>query len=332
MRLFTRLAVFAAMALACVCPPQTARAQANSVEPVAHYRYIDWNSMRVIATGMGARPANAETMGQWRAMAARASVLDARRNLLEVILGVHIDSRTVVRNFVTESDTVVSTVSGVLTGSVIEETTQLEDGSFRSVVSMPLTGDLARELMPYADPLAPPPGLPENAAPVGGEQESPVLATPDDPLPAPDDPVVVLGDPVPEPDTTAAPLVVPLDADTTEAEPAGETTGLVIDARDLEFQPSMRPELHGPDGLLYPGPNVDEDTALNRGYVRYYQDLSQAQSSDMAGGSPLTVTAASLAEGDQGALMLDPEDAARLDQALAEPGNYLDSCNVVIVF
>lgn len=52
-----------------------------------------------------------------RLMAKRAAELDAKRKLLERIKGLRIDSRTQVRDFVTESDTINSVAQGRLTGA-----------------------------------------------------------------------------------------------------------------------------------------------------------------------------------------------------------------------
>ncbi|MEW5773445.1 MAG: hypothetical protein AB1916_07950 [Thermodesulfobacteriota bacterium] len=106
-------------------------------------------------------------------------------------------------------------------------------------------------------------------------------------------------------------------------------TGLVVDARGTEFAPSLKPGLFAGKEQLYPGPAVDQSLAVRRGVVRYYRDLAKAQQSREVGASPKTVKAAS---GSPGALDLDPADAALLRAVLAQPGNFLDQCKVVVVF
>ena len=295
-------------------------AQDLAVEQVEHYGYIDWTNMRAVATGMGVPPANAASMGQWRAMAERASVVDARRNLLEVVKGVHIDSTTTVRNFATESDVIVSRISGVLTAAVVVETTQQADGSFVSVVSMPLDGDLGRELFILVPPRE------TEAAPEEFASEAFTEEPLEEQAALEPESVEVLEEPAAE---EPAPLPVPLPVAEEAADPF---TGLVIDARNLGFRPSMRPEVHGPVGLLYPGPNMDADAAAGRGFVRYYQDPDQARQSAVTGENPLTVTAQGLYQDNESALTLSDADAASLEEIMAQPGNFLDSGSVVIVF
>lgn len=54
---------------------------------------------------------------QAKLMAKRAAMMDARRNLLETILGLRIDSKTVVRDMVAESDQIDANTSGIIRNS-----------------------------------------------------------------------------------------------------------------------------------------------------------------------------------------------------------------------
>lgn len=332
------------LALAALMLSPAMRAHGQALEPIGNYGYIDWTNMRAVASGLGVPPDSAMSMGQWQAMAARASVVDAQRNLLEVVKGVHIDSTTTVHNFETEQDAIVSRISGVLTGARVIETIQLADGSFQSIVAMPLDGDLGRELLtllPETRQDAAP--LPETAAAESTDDfqdELPAesLEEPEEPM---DDPVV-LEEPFAEPAAETAEAVPPVVApvplgmgegtDAAPAEADAPYTGLVLDARNLGFRPSLRPEVYGPDGPLYPGPAMSEGDSGGQGLVRYYQDPDQARQSTQTGENPLTVTALGLYQDNESALVIGAEDAAMLEEILAEPGNFLDSGRVVIVF
>lgn len=106
-------------------------------------------------------------------------------------------------------------------------------------------------------------------------------------------------------------------------------TGLVVDARGTGFAPSLKPAFLAGAEQLYPGPAVDQAVAVRHGLVRYYRDLAKAQQSREVGATPKTVKAAA---GSPGALELGPDDAALLRAILAQPGNFLDQCKVVVVF
>ena len=84
-------------------------------------------------------PAAAQkTHAQKKLMAKRAAILDGQRQLLEMVEGVHIDSETTVKDFVTEKDEIYSRVRGVLKGAEVVETRYLEDGSCEVDMKLPV--------------------------------------------------------------------------------------------------------------------------------------------------------------------------------------------------
>ncbi|MBN1515691.1 LPP20 family lipoprotein [Candidatus Sumerlaeota bacterium] len=99
-----------------------------------------WYTKTIKATGAGVPPAGKEETAQGRRLAERAALEDARRQLLELILGVEIKSATHVRDFVTESDEINSRVKGFLRGAYKTETRQLDDGSVEVDIEINLRG------------------------------------------------------------------------------------------------------------------------------------------------------------------------------------------------
>jgi len=71
-----------------------------------------------------------------RLMCLRAAEQVARRNLLEVIKGVQIDSQTTVKDFITESDIINTSVRGLIKGSYIVNKDYLSDGTCEVTVRM----------------------------------------------------------------------------------------------------------------------------------------------------------------------------------------------------
>lgn len=91
---------------------------------------IDWSGGKVSATGVGAVPNNASMgPGQKRLLAISAARADAYRRLAELINGVQVDSETIVKNFVTESDIVRTKVSALIRGAHFSEPRYLSDGT-----------------------------------------------------------------------------------------------------------------------------------------------------------------------------------------------------------
>jgi len=108
-------------------------------------------------------------------------------------------------------------------------------------------------------------------------------------------------------------------------------TGLIVDARDTGFRPSLRPGLYHQAELIYPGSSLNLPDAIRGGYVRYYTDRFQAQQSDRIGSLPYATKATGTYKGNR-SLALDA-DAARVLKAIqAQPQNFLYKCRVVIIF
>lgn len=134
-------------------------AQNPAYERVGDYGSIDWIGRKVLASGVGVPGTGVENAAQTRAMAKRAAVVLARRNLLEVIKGIRIDSTTTVVDYAVKDDTVVSKIQGILNNSTVDEYAYLPNGSIKATVSMPFTGQLGEILTRVtAQPLKESPG------------------------------------------------------------------------------------------------------------------------------------------------------------------------------
>lgn len=98
-------------------------------------------SILIIALVMGAlfiTESNAYSDPQKRLMARRAAKADALRNLAEMIYGVRIDSRTTVRDFVTESDVIKARLRALIQGAQEVDYRELPDGSAEVTVEITL--------------------------------------------------------------------------------------------------------------------------------------------------------------------------------------------------
>lgn len=136
-----------ALLLALLLPGLPCSAQEQAVERIGNAGTIDWVSRKLTATGTGVSAKKAGGQPHMRAMVKRAAIVVARRNLLEVVKGVHIDSTTRVQNFMVKSDTIASQVKGVLSGSSVDRVDFHSNGSATATVSIPLTGSLEQTLM-----------------------------------------------------------------------------------------------------------------------------------------------------------------------------------------
>jgi hypothetical protein len=90
---------------------------------------INWTKGVVQAKGIGAPPERYYGKPQARPMALRAAKLDAMRNLLEVTKGVRISSTTTVKDYVVESDIIMSQVQGMVKGAQVVHQEYMSDGT-----------------------------------------------------------------------------------------------------------------------------------------------------------------------------------------------------------
>lgn len=109
---------------------------------------IDWLSGDVTAVGIGAPPRRAVSPAQARAMAVRAAVVTARRNLLEIIQGIRIDSATTVRDSMVADDVVENRMRGYLQNSRILDTAYMSDGSVVVTVGLSSRGRFTETVLP----------------------------------------------------------------------------------------------------------------------------------------------------------------------------------------
>lgn len=122
---------------------------------------INWSTGKVVAVGIGAPPSKPANMAQARAMARRAAITVARRNLLEISQGVQVDSMTLVKDFTVRSDIIRSSVQGVVRNAQVIDTAYMSDGSVEVTMVMSLGGEFANVILPQPPvgtvfPLPPP--------------------------------------------------------------------------------------------------------------------------------------------------------------------------------
>ena len=90
----------------------------------------DWANKVVQVIGMGAQPANAVNPAQARMLARRAAVVDAYRQLAEVVSGVQVDAETTVEQMMLTSDIVKTRISAVIRGAQIVSEGELAGGGY----------------------------------------------------------------------------------------------------------------------------------------------------------------------------------------------------------
>ena len=108
-------------------------------------------------------------------------------------------------------------------------------------------------------------------------------------------------------------------------------TGLIVDARGLKVTPALVPVVYGQDGLgAYGSFLVSRANAINNGIVAYASTNDPAALRERVGSRPLVVKALS-AYGSWRTDIVISSPMARLVRAIMRPGDIVDKCRVVIV-
>lgn len=256
---------------------------------------IDWtkgaaSDMTVI--GIGLPPEDAGLNGS--TLARRAAIVDAYRNLAELIEGVQLDAETVMGDYMVRSDTVRTQVNALIKGAKILE--EGSDGEGRYIVKMniPLYGtgnSLAAIAIPAIRPS--------------------------------------VTEPFPSADTSRF-----TKKDVKTVRQAGYTGvivdagGLGLEAT---FSPVICDEA---GRAVYGMKNINPDFAISQGMVEYASSLESAVAKSRAGANPLVVKAIAVRGGGNSAnkvnVVVSAEDADRILLANEKSG-MLQDCAVVFV-
>jgi len=294
--------------------------QTEVVEPIGNGE-INWSQGVILAKGSGAPPREAKNIAQARLMAERAAVSDARRNLVEVLKGVRVDSVTTVENYMVKSDQIRLSAEGFIQGSaeLKDQRKYLSDGAIEVTVAMNLTGDFltlmlsqakeAKELKYSKAPVAEKPA--PQPAPLPPEKKA---------EPLPEQPKARIEE---KPVLEAKP--VPASAD------VPRFTGLVIDTRGLSMRAVLIPRVMDENGQeMYQGQYVPQEKAGQNGVALYARDLTAAQTNPRVGKSPLTIKGLKVNPNNPSEIILSAEDAKRITP-FARKGTFLEECKVMIV-
>jgi hypothetical protein len=109
---------------------------------------INWTKGVIQAIGIGAPPEKDYGKPQARPLALRAAKLDALRNILEVVNGVRIDSKTIIRDAAVESDVIMTKVQGMIQGAQQVKQEYLSDGTVEVTMQIDMHGGLSQLMLP----------------------------------------------------------------------------------------------------------------------------------------------------------------------------------------
>ena len=277
-----------------------------------------WDGGNIRAQGLGIAPPHTVSYAQARALARRAAITDAYRQLAEQIQGVSVDANTTVENLMVTNSTVSTHVSALIKGAKIVEEKSQSDGSYTVTIEIPLYG---------ADSLA---------GTIFTPNKTPERWTAPESVYVPYKPAAYdtsgsgTYDRGKTSTTAAAPAQRTPAASSAAATPKGRAvggyTGVIIDCTGLGLRPVMSPVIKTDSGRpIYGYKNLDSDKVVANGMASYARSDADAT---RAGTNPLRLRAVAVDSGANPVLSAD--DANRL---LLENGasGFLDATNVVFL-
>lgn len=283
---------------------------------------MDWSGdSKITVQGMGVAPTYAVNAIQARMLARRAAVVDAYRQLAEMVKGVNVDSETTVENMMVTSDVTKTKVTALIQGARIVSEQAVDGGGYTVTMEMSVFGasnSLATAVLPTNTV---PTSFPAPDASVPASTPSSLQVN-----------VQVTPGTTQTPATTIPSVTTPShQGSSAAAAPAGHAiggyTGLIVDCRGLGLKPVMSPVIKNANGEpIYGYKNLDSATVIANGMASYTTDMSRAS---RAGSNPLVVKAVGL-DNHNGNPILSVADANRV---LIENGatGFLDRTNVVFV-
>jgi hypothetical protein len=107
--------------------------------PISAIDGVDWTAGKIRATGTGLPPQNAANPSVQRAMAQRAALADAQRNLLRAIEQIRLDSDKIVKTAMNDKN-FASKIQGFIKGYTVIGERELPGGKIEVVLELPLNG------------------------------------------------------------------------------------------------------------------------------------------------------------------------------------------------
>jgi len=261
---------------------------------------INWTKGTVSAKGKALPDENETNDSKALQVAITAAGQDARKNLVQLIKGIRIDSNTEVGDILVASETIKNKLNEILEAlKPIEPIRYLSDESIEVKLQMPFKSAFAQLILP-ADIKQIKPIKQVNPTKSGSNSNAS--------------------------DSSKATASVPI-----RSKPILHT-GMIVDAKGLsEAKPSIVPKIIDESGQEIYGPAfVSREYALQAGMSGYTHTLASAKTDPRIKDNPLIVKGLKTKNLERSVIVVSNSDAAKLRQA-SEHLSFLRKCSVIIV-
>ena len=269
----------------------TASAFQGYVQPVGEGGSIAWGNGEMLVVRILEKPGADQP--PLTPLSVRKAASGARKQLLDMVLAVRIDSKRTVSAFLSEDALLAGRVRGVIQNSPLVRPAVFEEGG-EVLVSETLRGKLAELILPTTIQFQS--GIPPRLS-TSMEQS------------------LSFEDRTPEHVGSSA---------------VGYT-GVIFDARGLKVTPALAPVIYGQDGQgAYGAFLVSRANAVDKGVIGYATTADPSALKERVGSRPLVVKALS-AYGSWRTDLIITTPMARLVRAVMGAGDAVNNCRAVIV-
>jgi len=283
----------AVLTLCCcvLCNPGMAAEKADVVETLANGN-INWSAGLLTASGVAAPPAKTETKTPQVLEEALANARAlALKNMVGIVLETRVDSSNVVGDIASHSDIMMAKVESLVQGAKAFKQEYLSDGTVEVSMQMPMHGGFAQLVLPEEIKQI------ETIKTVSNENK------------------------VPE----------NLLQESRSDIKAEKFTGVVVDARGIQFSPAMAPVIVDEKAReVYGSAFVSREFAVQQGMSGYSRDIKTVGQSTRVSGNPLMIKGLGTAENKASTIIISNADASKIKSA-SEHISFLKKCRVMIV-
>ncbi|HOK06516.1 MAG TPA: hypothetical protein PK836_00915 [Syntrophales bacterium] len=125
--------------------------ESKVAEQVGDKGIVNYEDQYIEVVAIGAPPERYYGKPQARPLCIRAAKVVAMRDILEIVQGVRIDSETMVKDYVVESDTIKAAVNGIVKNVVqVGEPSYMSDGTCEVKYRMSMKGPFMQAILPKA--------------------------------------------------------------------------------------------------------------------------------------------------------------------------------------
>ena len=287
-------AVYAAMLSLCVwiLHGQSLATKSADVVNVFDHGHINWSAGWLMSSGVAAPEAKKEPK---EPKAFEEALAQARalalQHMRDIVLETRVDSASLVGGIVSTNDIMMAKVESLVKSAKAVKQEYLSDGTVEVIMQMPMYGGFAQLVLPEEIKQI------ESIKTVSSEN-----------------------------DTSETVL------QESRADIEAETyTGIVVDARGIQFSPAMAPVIVDEKTReVYGSAFVSREFAVQQGMAGYSRDMQTAGQNPRVSGNPLMVKGLGTLENSPSTIIISNADASKIKSA-SEHISFLKKCRVMIV-